>query len=48
MGAGILKHINSSWNTIPARNVLIELKVPKGDNAGYVDPISYFPGQLEL
>ncbi|MDE5128454.1 ADP-ribosyltransferase [Paenibacillus larvae] len=26
----------------------MELKVPKGDNAGYVDPISYFPGQLEL
>ncbi|MCY9511436.1 ADP-ribosyltransferase [Paenibacillus larvae] len=31
-----------------ARNVLIELKVPKGENAGYVDQISYFPGQLEL
>ncbi|AQZ47430.1 putative ADP-ribosyltransferase [Paenibacillus larvae subsp. larvae] len=31
-----------------ARPVLIELKIPKGGNAGYVDPISYYPGQLEM
>ncbi|EJW20255.1 ADP-ribosyltransferase [Paenibacillus alvei] len=35
-------------NNFLARNVLIELKVPKGESAGYVDPISYFPGQLEM
>ncbi|MGG1148180.1 ADP-ribosyltransferase [Bacillus wiedmannii] len=31
-----------------ARPVLIELKVPEGTSAAYVDPISYYPGQFEL
>ncbi|PEA06362.1 ADP-ribosyltransferase [Bacillus cereus] len=31
-----------------ARPVLIELKVPSGTSAAYIDPISYYPGQYEL
>ncbi|MES1053471.1 ADP-ribosyltransferase [Bacillus thuringiensis] len=31
-----------------ARPVIIELSVPKGTSAAYIDPISYYPGQYEL
>ncbi len=31
-----------------ARPVLVELKVPSGTSAAYIDPISYYPGQYEL
>ncbi|MGE6963893.1 ADP-ribosyltransferase [Bacillus thuringiensis] len=53
MGKSIIEHGYLSTSLVNdtlfmARPVLLELKIPKGTPAGYVDKLSYYPGQFEI